>query len=157
MREVMPMAEAASSRDWAATVDRLRDGFQARDSAVRYWAAIGALARKEPGAQEYQRELNEALADKSPYVRIAAAEALGRYGSDAEAKRALEVLIELASLDNNSVYVAMPALNAIDYMDERAASAKERIAALPKENPNVPQRTGTYVGRLIEKTLADLE
>jgi uncharacterized sulfatase len=104
----------------------------------------------------YHREVNEALADKSPYVRIAAAEALGRYGDDAEAQKALGVLLELASLGNNSVYVAMPALNAIDYMDERAFSAKEKIAALPKENPNVPPRLRTYVARLIEKTLADL-
>jgi uncharacterized sulfatase len=157
MREVMQMAEAASTDYFAQPVDRLREGFRASDSAVRFWAAIGALTRKDAGIKEFHRELNEALADKSPYVRIAAAEALGRYGSDMEAKRALDVLLELASLDNNSVYVAMPALNAIDYMDGRAASAKERIAALPEKHPGVPQRMGTYVARLIEKTLADLE
>ena len=156
MRDVMRMAEAASSVNWEETADQLREGFRGSDSAVRYWAALGALARKEQGVMAYHREVNEALADKSPYVRIAAAEALGRYGDDAEARKALEVLLELASLDTNSVYVAMPALNAIDYMDERAFSAKEKIAALPKENPNVPPRLGTYVARLIEKTLADL-
>jgi uncharacterized sulfatase len=156
MRDVMRMADAASSMNWAETAERLREGFRGSDSAVRYWAALGALSRKDGGVVEYHRELNEALADKSPYVRIAAAEALGRYGDDAEAQKALEVLLELASLDSNSVYVAMPALNAIDYMDERAYSAKEKIAALPKENPNIPPRLGTYVARLIEKTLADL-
>jgi len=157
LRDVMRMAEAASSKSWAETAERLREGFRDPDSAVRYWAALGALARKEQGALAYHRELNEALADKSPYVRIAAAEALGRYGRAPEAQRALEVLLELAALGENSVYVSIPALNAIDYMDARALPAKDRIAALPKEHESVPGRMTTYVGRLIEKTLADLQ
>jgi uncharacterized sulfatase len=118
---------------------------------------VGALARKDAGVLDYHRELNEALADKSPYVRIAAAEALGRWGRDAEASRALAVLLDLAPLGNNSVYVSIAALNAIDYMDARAFPAKDRIAALPQEHESVPERMTTYVGRLIEKTLADLQ
>jgi uncharacterized sulfatase len=157
LRDVMRMAEAASSEHWQETAGRLREGFHDSDSAVRYWAAVGALARKEEGALAYHRELNEALADKSPYVRVAAAEVLGRYGLEPEARKALEVLLELASLGQNSVYVSMAALNAIDYMDARALPAKDRIAALPKEHDRVPDRMKTYVGRLIEKTLADLQ
>jgi uncharacterized sulfatase len=156
LRDVMRMAEAASSKSWAETAERLREGFRDPDSAVRYWAALGALARKEQGALAYHRELNEALADKSPYVRIAAAEALGRWGREPDARKALEVLMELAPLGNNSVYVSIAALNAIDHLDERALPAKERIAALPAEHDAVPERMRTYVGRLIEKTLADL-
>jgi len=157
LREVMRMAEAASSEHWQETADRLREGFRDPDSAVRYWAALGALARKEEGVLTYHRELNEALADKSPYVRIASAEALGRYAKEPEARKALEVLLELAPLGKNNVYVSMAALNAIDYMDSRAVPAKDRIAALPAEDDSVPQRMRTYVGRLIEKTLADLQ
>jgi uncharacterized sulfatase len=156
LREVLRMAEAASSEHWQETADRLREGFRDPDSAVRYWAATGALARKDAGVLDYHRELNEALADKSPYVRIAAAEALGRWGREPDARKALEVLMELAPLGNNSVYVSIAALNAIDYLDERALPAKERIAALPAEHDAVPERMRTYVGRLIEKTLADL-
>ena len=157
LADVMRMAEAASSEHWQETAERLREGFHDRDSAVRYWAAVGALVRKDDGVLTYHRELNEALADESPYVRIAAAEALGRYGRAADAQRALEVLMELAPLGKNSVYVSMPALNAIDYMDERALPAKDRIAALPKQDESVPERMKTYVARLIEKTLADLQ
>jgi uncharacterized sulfatase len=155
--DVMRMAEAAASENWQDTAERLRQGFRDPDSAVRYWAAQGALVRQEEGVLAYHRELNEALADKSPYVRIAAAEALGCYGSAPDARRALEVLMELASLDHNSVYVSIPALNAIDYLDGRALPAKERIAALLQERENVPERMRTYVGRLIEKTLADFQ
>jgi uncharacterized sulfatase len=157
LRDVMRMAEAASSEHWQETAERLREGFHDPDSAVRYWAAVGALVRKDQGVLTYYRELNEALADSSPYVRIAAAEALGRYGREADAQKALAVLMELAPLGSNSVYVSIPALNAIDYMDGRALPAKERIAALPAEDDGVPQRMRTYVVRLIEKALADLQ
>jgi uncharacterized sulfatase len=157
LHDVMRMAEAASSEHWRETAERLREGFHDSDSAVRYWAAVGALGRKEEGVLAYHRELNEALADKSPYVRVAAAEALGRYGPEPEARKALEVLLELAPLGKSNVYVSMSALNAIDYMDARAMPARDRIAALPKELEGVPDRMKTYVGRLIEKTLADLE
>jgi uncharacterized sulfatase len=157
IRNVRRMAEAASSAHWAENTARLREGFRDSESAVRYWAAVGALARKEEGVLTFHRELSEALADKSPHVRIAAAEALGRFGREGEGARALEVLLELAELGPNSVYVSIAALNAIDYLEERAAGAKDRIAALPKEHESVPPRMTTYVGRLIDKALADMQ
>jgi len=90
-------------------------------------------------------------------VRVIAAEALGRYGSDADATKALEVLLELADIETNSAFVAMLAMNAVDAMDKRAASAKNRIAALPsKAKRNIP-RAGNYVSSLLKKTLTDLK
>ena len=72
--KIMGTADLASSLDKAATPElekRLKDP----DSAVRYWAALGLLMRgiKQP--------LENSLTDASPYVRIVAAEALGRYGT----------------------------------------------------------------------------
>ena len=55
------------------------------------------------------------------------------------------------------VFRAMLALNALDYMDERAASVEDEIRALPKQDDGVPQRMRAYVQNLIAKTLADLE
>jgi len=46
------------------------------DSAVRYWAALGLLMRREKGVQPAHAALTRALEDRSPYVRIAAAEVL---------------------------------------------------------------------------------
>jgi hypothetical protein len=40
---------------------------------------------------------------------------------------------------------------------DRACSAKERIAALPKKAKNATPRTGGYPANLMKKTLADLE
>jgi uncharacterized sulfatase len=158
MRRVMRASEAASSRALDdRTMAMLRRAFQDSDSAVRYWAATGALIRKEEGVRAFHRELYDALADESPYVRVVAAEALGRFGAAPAAERALSALMDLASTDDNSLYVAMEALNALDYLDERAAPAKTAIAALPREADGYDRRLRAYVPNFIDKTLADLE
>ena len=71
--------------------------------------------------------------DSSGSVRAIAAQALGQYGTDADAAEALDVLIERGSVEKNSVFVAMLAVTALDEMGGRASSAKERIAALPQK------------------------
>ncbi len=155
------MALRATNRS-GVNIHELRRGLRDKDSAVRYWAATGALIlgdskyfQVDP-AKELRRELHEALHDESPYVRAVAAEALGRFGNDQEAAMALETLMEMASIVDNGVFVSMEALNAIDYMDERAAAAKDRIAALPREAEGVNSRMRGYVPNLIDKILADL-
>ena len=157
MRRVMRASEAASSRvNDDATLETLRRAFHDSDSAVRYWAATGALIRRDVGVRAFHRELYDALVDESPYVRIAAAEALGRYGAEAEADRALAVLMELAPADEHGIYISMEALNAIDYMDERAAPAKAAIAGLPREAPGYDRKFRSYIPNLLDKILADL-
>ncbi len=51
----------------------------------------------------------------------------------------------------------MTALNAIDAMDERAASAKAAIGALPQQDSSMNRRLRSYVPNLIKKILADLD
>jgi uncharacterized sulfatase len=156
LQRVIAMAEAASRMgDWQP--EAMRTGLRDSDSAVRYWAATSVLARGKEGLQDLHREINEALRDPSPYVRIVAAEILGRIGTEGEARRALDVLLDLASLDRNNLYVSMMALNAIDYMDQRAAGAKEKIAALPQKHPDIDPRMAENVPKLLEKILADLQ
>jgi uncharacterized sulfatase len=157
LQRVMAMAQAAPPPVGVWPEEPLRSGFRDSDSAVRYWAATGALIRKENGLRAFHRELSEALRDPSPYVRIVAAETLGRFGTEGEAQRALSALLDLASLDRNNLYVSMMALNAIDYMDQRAADAKEKIAALPQKRGDIDPRMAENVPKLIEKILADLE
>ena len=158
MRRTMETADRASSRsNDPATIAALRRAFRDADSAVRYWAGIGAIVRADSGVRAFSRELNEALADPAPYPRIAAAEALGRWGNEMESRRALAVLMELAPLDKNGLFVSLEALNAIDYMDGRAAPAKAAIAALPQETKGYDPRFSSYIPRLIERVLADLD
>jgi len=157
MEKIMETAELASMLEPEA-VPKLVNAMEDRDSAVRYWGAMGILMREEPGVKAARPALIRAMKDDSSgSVRAIAAQALAQYGTDADAARALDVLVELASAQDNSVFVAMLAATALDHMGERARSAKERIAALPQKAKNAPPRMGNYIGNLLKKTLADLE
>lgn len=154
MRAIMEMAELASSLKPDVTA-RLVNGLKAPDSAVRYWAAMGLLMRGEPAASEARAALQRALDDDSPAVRVVAAEALGRYGASADIEKALALLVEHGNLHKHDTFTAMLALNAVEAMGDRAAPARERIAALPNQVKDMPPRMGGYVGRLLEKLRKD--
>ncbi len=155
LRKIMAAAEQAASLKIDA-IDDLTTALSDSDSAVRYWGAMGLLMRGETGVSLGSDSLRKALADEAPYVRIAAAEGLGRYGNKQDVAAALPVLLKLASPEENGIFIAIAAMNAIDAMDQNAASAKEQIAKLPTKDPQANSRMKAYVGNLIEKTLADL-
>lgn len=154
--QIKTAAELAASMQ-AGVDDQLTEFAVHADAGVRYWGAMGFLIRGEESVTANRGTLRRLLEDESEVVRIAAAEALGRYGTDADAREALEVLLEYADPEKHGIYLATLAMNAIDYMDERAASARQRIAALPDFDPTADPRLRDYVVRLKEKTLADLE
>jgi len=104
------------------------------DAGVRYWTAVGFMIRGEKMPEKL-------LNDPSPSVRIVAAEALGDTA----------VLLALADPVKNGAYVSMQALCAIDSLGERAASIREQVKALPREDPNAPERVRSVsIVRLIE-------
>ena len=156
VERIMAMAELASSMQEDVEPE-LRSGFADPDSAVRYWAALGALMRGEAGVGALAAPLREALSDDDPAVRVAAGEALGRYGNDPDTERALAVLVELADAEKHGLHVAMMALNALDYMEDRAEPALKRILALPQELPVMDRRFRIYLPNLIAKIRSDFE
>ena len=156
LKKIMAAAQSASSLDPEA-VTELQEAFRDEDSAVRYWAAMGILMRGKSAVDSAKSQLRRALSDTSPIVRVIAAQALGQYGSDADLKEALPVLMELAALDKNGIYVSMLALNALDALHHKAASAAQAIKQLPTSDPSVNRRMRNYVPRLIQKILADLQ
>lgn len=156
LERILSTAELASSLKDGVTgelVGALADD----DSAVRYWGAMGLLMRGRDAVTEGRAALVRALADEAPSVRVAAGEALGRYGSASEASKALEVLLDCADAEKNDVYLSTMALNAIDYMDERARPQKDRIAALPEVDPKASNRVKDLIRHLKAKILSDLE
>ena len=119
---------------------------------------MGLLIRGEEAVADQAATLLSLVEeDQAAPVRIAAAEALGRYGADEDQAAALAVLIDYANAENHGLYLAMQALNAIDYMDERASSVRDDVAGLPDRDPDAHQRLGNYIMRLKEKILADLD
>jgi uncharacterized sulfatase len=126
-----PLARILAAADWAASTNAApAAGFlNDADSAVRFWGVMGLLMRGARSGPELER----ALDDPSPYVRITAAEALRR----------ADTLRELASADDNGLYVALWALNALDAIGGDAAGV-----APPRQK--YPQRLTEYVPRLLQ-------
>ncbi len=146
---VFHTAELASQLDPGAT-DELRKSLADKDSAVRYWAVLGLLMRGKEGVGGAQAELRRVLADDSPEVRIAAAEALARFGEASDLAPALAVLTDSAADSKGDVFTVMAALAALEDLDNRAAPAAEKIRAL-RGNVKVPHpRYSSYVPRLLE-------
>jgi arylsulfatase A-like enzyme len=156
LEKIMRTAELASSLD-PKSLDDLVQAMTAPDSAVRYWGALGILMQEKTAVMQAQNTLRKAMSDSSPSVRVIAAQALGQYGTPEDAQKALAVLLEYAPLDKNSVFVSLPALNALDAMNERARSAKDQIAAISTKGKTPPRTSAGYVKNLIKKTLMDLE
>jgi uncharacterized sulfatase len=129
--------------------------FKNSDMAVRYWAAIGLLCHEKQGVAAGHDQLVAALKDDSPMVRIIAAEALGRFGSEEDAAAALKELIHYAGPEANA-FLSMAAWNGLDYLDERAKPAQAAIRALLPDPVSPPPRDGGYGKRLKDQTLAGL-
>jgi hypothetical protein len=66
------------------------------------------------------------------------------------------VLLPLSNAEQHGAFVSIMALNALDYMDERAMGAKEQIEGLPREDPKASPRFGEAMGKIIDRALADL-
>lgn len=156
LKTIMAVADLATSPGHSM-LSKLQSALTSRDSAARYWAALGILMRGKRGVESAGEALHKSLTDPSPSVRVICAQALGQFGSEHDLEAALPVLIDLSSLDENSLYVSMLALNALDALDDKAANLAGRISQLPTTNPSLHRRMRNYVPRLIEKILADLD
>ncbi len=157
LERIMATAELAASLRENVTL-QLVNALSDRDSAVRYWAALGLLMRGRAAVAPNLAPLRELLADPAPAVMIVAAEAIGKYGSAEDLKRAAELLVKLADIERNQFFVAIQALNALDELDTKIGpQLAERVRKLPLKNPKVPGRNSSYVPRLVEKILSDLQ
>lgn len=124
------------------------------DSAVRYWGVMGQLMRGSKAVQAAQPELQKALLDSSPFVRIAAAEALATYGQENDLSTSLEALAELAPTDKNGVFVSMAALSACEALGPKARAVYSTIAEMNPKGASPDARYNEYVPRLL-RNLAD--
>lgn len=149
MERIVAAAELASMLDPAAQPE-LAKLLQDSDSAVRYWAALGLLMRGKDAVAKNETDLRKALGDASPSVRIVAAEALGKFGSDEARAASVKVLGELAPPKTNGVLVSMPALAAIEALGANAASLKDTIRDMPTAGSSPDGRFNSYVPRLVQ-------
>ncbi len=147
---LLDAAQLASGMDPGAA-PRLAKMLGDSDSGVRYWGAMGLLMRGEKTAAAHAAALRKALADSSPAVRIAAGEALGRFGGAEGLKAAMDALVPLCHPVQSGAYAAVEALNAVEAIGERARPWIGQILAMPDEDPNAPQRARSeYIRRMRE-------
>jgi uncharacterized sulfatase len=134
VKRVKSMADRAASMTGPAPTSGLKDG----DAAVRYWAVLGHIMRGKSAGMM--------AGDGSASVRAVAAESVGCFGPEAEARGAAEALAELGDASKHGVYVAMLALNGLAAMGERAPAD---VRAKAKQLPDGPKgRAGGYVSNL---------
>jgi hypothetical protein len=106
---------------------------------IRYWGATGFLILQEKAAPAKEK-LKELLKDDWMDIRVVAAEALSYLG---ETDRALETLEPI--IKNESEYVALAAMNALDFMQQAGHVSLDRIHKLLGDT----QYKG-YPGRMAE-------
>jgi uncharacterized sulfatase len=147
-QRIFDTAERASTLD-LGVIPELKLAIKDEDAAVRYWAALGFLMLGRDAVRSAHGDLTAALGDESPDVRIAAAEALGQYGEDADLTRALGVLGKLADWSKTDVFTSLAALNAIDALGDRAGSLRAILHGIPSQANSPDPRYQSYVPRLL--------
>ncbi len=145
---IFETAELASMLDPAA-LPALRKALTDPESTVRYWAALGILMRGQGSVAEARADLQAALKDTSPYVRITAAQALAQFGPEADFAATLDLLVAHADWSKNDVFIAIAALTAIDALGPKAAPCAAALKALPEKGPSPHGRYSGYVPRLL--------
>jgi uncharacterized sulfatase len=154
--QVFKLAEQATDRSQKGTgafTAALSDG----NAIVRYWAVMGLRLREQDGVKAGHDGLVKALGDESPSVRVAAADALAQFGGAGDLDKALEALVAAADPTKNSNATATEALNAITNVGGKAASVKEKLAALPRKANGGPARVSEYPSRLFMTLLDERE
>jgi uncharacterized sulfatase len=136
---------AAMASSGVYALPSMLQAMQHPDAAVRYWGATG-VGNIGPQAANARQPMMDALKDKSPSVRIAAARALAKLG---EVKLALPVLE--AELQSEHQWGRLAAAIVLDEMD---AQAKPSIPALKKALKNQPNK---YIVRVVNRALNELQ
>lgn len=159
LERIRAAAERAADRD-LSSVPALVEDLSASDPAVRYWAVTGLLVRGQHAVWPHREKIAARMhEDEAPTVRVVAAEALARHGTQADLRQARQALLELGNPEESDPYAALAAFNAIDKLDEKMRPIREKLDQLPKRATNGPRRgdVGGYMERLLQKILTDLE
>ncbi|MCA1962792.1 MAG: sulfatase-like hydrolase/transferase [Prosthecobacter sp.] len=148
IEKVLTLAGIASSMKMDA-IEQLRAAFEDEDTAVRHWAAMGALMRGKSGLDALHKEVKNACFDSSTYVQIPALWTLAKYGSAEERAEALRGLTALSDWNNVNVFTAMSALCALGDLGDAVKPALDDLKKLPKKGPSPNPRFDSYVSRLL--------
>lgn len=152
LKRIMKAADIASFLDPEA-LPRLQKMLNDDDNAVRYWAISGIFMRGKNAVNASKDLLQAALEDKSAYVRIAAAQALAKYGTETDFQDCTSILVELAPADIHGVFISMSALMALRDLNIESAAQLAVIRNISTTGPSPHDRYNSYIPRLVKEIL----
>lgn len=147
--EVADLASRPSPDDLRQLLARQVDP----DSAARFWVANGLLIR----AQRQQQVEPAVMAargmatDPSPYVRCIANETIARFGSAADRRAAIPALLTMADPRETNTFVAMTAMNSLDWCAPSRDEVRNSLKGIPAKHPGLPNRYSSYIPNLVER------
>jgi len=150
LEPLLNAALLAAQRD--GSIEDIATMAEAKHPGMRYWAAMGALARGGPEAR-WRPMLDRLLTDDTVSVRVAAAEALGRL-SPAQSARARNVLLASVSLREHGFGATVEALNALDGMGQATPAEMALLEKGLAGRDQVNQRIRDVPDRLMKSLAA---
>lgn len=119
----------------------------------RFWVANGLLIRAMKGQQadELLKAAGSMSTDSSPYVRCIANETIARFGKASNRASAIEALIQMADPRLSNTFVAMAALNSLDWCEPTLTELATHLDGLPAKEPRLSTRYGSYIPNLVKR------
>lgn len=142
-----------ASRSTPGDIANLLAHQDAPDSVVRFWVANGLLIRavRDSDRQQAVAAARPMMDDPSPYVRVVSSEIVARFGAAQDRPHAIAQLVELADPRHENMFVALTALNSLDYCEPTREELGDRLRNIPAADPGVPKRYTGYIPRLLER------
>ncbi|MCA9129712.1 MAG: sulfatase-like hydrolase/transferase [Planctomycetales bacterium] len=149
MYEIADLATRPKEGDLPELLKRKLDA----DSAIRYWVVNGLLIRAMRGLDVDAAVQNARgmISDPSPYVRSIACETAARFGSEIDRAVAIKSLLRLADPRSENTFVAMTAMNSLDWCSPTQAEVGNALAGIPPRDNSIPSRYSSYIPNLIER------
>jgi arylsulfatase A-like enzyme len=152
INEIIEVAELASNPQ-ADDLEVLLKHRTAKDSASRFWVAMGLQLRAQldqdrAGCIKAARGLSN---DASPFVRSLANETLASFGEPQDRNPAIKALQSLADVRKEGLFVALNALNSLDWARPTSQEIGSALDGIPEMPATSDQRYKTYIPRMIER------
>ena len=125
----------------------MRAGLADADPAVRYWSALGLRLVGADAVRVAAAAAAGAAGRPRPCARVAAADALARYGDAGQRRESLAALLATADYRRDGNHAAMLALDVIVALGPLADPIRAEAAAVPEPGKDVPAQGAGVRGR----------
>jgi uncharacterized sulfatase len=123
------------------------------ESGVRYWVANGLLIRAlaDQDRAEAIKTARGMTNDPSPFVRCVANEVLARFGTESDRAVAVKALLKEANPMHSNTFVAIAALNTLDWLELTRAELGDALTGLPARSGPLSARYDAYIPRMADR------